>query len=160
MPTRAAVWVLAAAVLAGCGGGNREQGSGGSGLNPFNWFRSGPEVETLVPLQIEQEIERRPLIAQVQSARAERLPGGVIIRATGIAREQGFWQADLVATDGGLPSGVLTLRFLAAPHPDVQPVGSARTRQITTGTFLSTQDLAGVRTIRVISASNAVSVRP
>ena len=160
MPTRAAVWIFSAVVLAGCGGGNQEQGSGGSGLNPFNWFRSGPEVETLVPLEIEQQIERRPLISQIQSARAERLPGGVIVRATGIAAEQGYWQADLVPTDSGAASGVLTLRFLAAPHPAAQPVGSPRTREITTGTFLSTQDLAGIRTVRVISASNAVSVRP
>ncbi len=145
---------LACLVLANCGGGN------GSGLNPFNWFRSGPEVETLVPVEEVVVIDTRPLIANVAAVRVDPLPDGIILRAVGIAAQQGYWEADLVADSTTPVNGVLTFGFRVAPPLNpAAPVGSQRTREVHAAIFISEQSLAGVRSFRVIGQQSAQTAR-
>ncbi len=145
---------LAVAILAACGNGR------GSGLNPFNWFQSEPEVETLVPLDEEVIVDPRQPIAQIAAVRVDPLTDGIILRAVGIAATQGYWEADLVADSTTPVNGVLTFRFLVAPPLDPGTrVGSQRSRQVQTAIFISNQSLAGVRGFRVVGRQNIQTAR-
>jgi hypothetical protein len=141
--------------LAGCGDASVDS------LNPFNWW--GGE-ETAVEITPDGEIvDPRPLIADVTALVAEPVPGGVIIRATGLPPTQGFWNAALLPDSPELipdEDGVLGFDFRAAPPVASQGAGSPRAREIVTGYFLSNQDLAGVRSVTVRGERNARSVRP
>jgi hypothetical protein len=67
-----------------------------SRLNPFNWF--GGSEETVVQRSpLDKPADRRLLVHQVTEMKLEKMPGGVIIRATGLPPTQGFWDAELVA---------------------------------------------------------------
>jgi hypothetical protein len=144
------------AALAGC------EAASTSSLNPFNWFGGGTEAEVvLAPDGL--PADPRPLIGQVTEVVAERAPGGVIVRATGLPPTLGFWNADLVPADRDLrpdENGVLTLDFRALPPVTPQPPGSPAARSIVTGFFLSAQTLSGVRSIAVRAEGNTRSVRP
>jgi hypothetical protein len=141
--------------LAGCGSFNA------SSLNPFNWW-GGDEVDvTFAPDG--EPIDPRPLVGEVTVLVAERAPGGVIVRATGLPPVQGFWSAALVPDNLELQpdeNGVLGFDFRALPPATPQAVGAPRTREIVAGYFLSNQDVAGVRSIVVRAERNTRSVRP
>jgi hypothetical protein len=144
------------AALAGCGNAST------SNLNPFNWFGGGAETEVVVAPD-DLPVDPRPLIGEVTGVVLERVPGGAIVRATGLPSTLGYWQADLVPADRDLRpdgNGVLTLEFRALPPVTTQPVGSPAARQIVTGFFLSEQTLRGVRSVAVQAERNARSVRP
>jgi hypothetical protein len=156
MRVRPVLTLTLCAALAGCGD------SGSSNLNPFNWFGGGSEAEiTVTPEGV--PIDPRPLIDQVTNVVVERVPGGVIVRATGVPPTLGYWSADLVPADPDLrpdENGVVTLDFRALPPVTPQPAGSPSARQIVTGVFLSEQTLRGVRSIAVLAERNTRSVRP
>lgn len=161
-----AALLIAAFILSGCG----------TRLNPFNWFgngRSAPaeaqDPETVNPLlpggrRAERNAPAPYLglpIDSVTELNLDPIPGGVIVRATGVARMQGGYDVFLSsATEDQTPvDGVLTFRFEILLPAGQQPVGTARSREIVVARRLTDQDLAGVRSIRVEGARNALVSR-
>jgi len=147
-------------VLAGCGN---------SRLNPFNWFgRSRGEVivASTNPLIPTRSGFRRPKAAyngtpvdQITALVIERTPGGAIIRVTGLAATQGSFDVlmEPINEDDVAVDGVLTYT-LKARLPR-RPQGPASTREVVAAHFVTDQQLEGVRTIRVVGARNAHTVR-
>lgn len=90
----------------------------------------------------------------------ERAYGGVIIRATGIAPTQGYYNAALIPAKGGAPdaAGIVTLALVAVPPDAPQAVGPERTRLLMTAAFVPTLELRGVRGYRVIAGANSVTL--
>lgn len=149
----------------------------GSRANPFNWFGNGRNA----PTQVQDAATVNPLIPNtrrtrrnapipyqgapidsVTALRLDPLPGGVIVRSTGVARTQGAYEAVLTPENEDLlpVEGVLTFRFEVRLPEQQQPVGDTRSREVTVAVRLTEQDLAGVRSIKVESARNALSARP
>ncbi|GAA0293056.1 hypothetical protein [Rhodovulum strictum] len=126
-----------------------------SRLNPFNWFGGATEEQSTIVAVGRQTADPRPLVDLVVEMGVERTPGGAIVQATGRPARQGFWNADLVrdpATPG--ESGVLVYDFRLAPPGRATRVGTEPSRELTAGTFLTDQDLDGVRAIVVRGAQN------
>lgn len=154
-----------AILLSACGGsGSGGSGSGSSGgsfgsggnLNPLNWFRSDPADETVETVNFERPVDRRPLVAEITALVIERMPGGAIVRATGLPPEQGWHTAELVRESDDQPAdGVLTYAFRAVPPATRTRVSTQQSRELTVARFLSDFDLASIRQIRVVGARNA-----
>ena len=92
-----------------------------SRLNPVNWFgRSAPVVATtpdgelrpLVPVGEGLAVETRAVIDQIVEMQIEPTRSGAILRATGLAATQGFYNAELVLA--GSENGDLTYDFRVA----------------------------------------------
>ena len=155
MRVRPVLTLTLCAALAGCGSVSS------SNLNPFNWFGGGETAIAVTPEGI--PVDPRPLVDQVTNVVAERVPGGVILRATGLPPTLGYWSAELVPADPDLrpdENGILTLDFRALPPVTAQPVGSPAARQIVVGFFLSEQTLSGLRAVSVRAERNARDIRP
>lgn len=128
-----------------------------SRYNPVNWFGRSKEVTTLEPEKgyAAVAVDNRPLVDQITTMTVERAPGGALVRATGLPPTQGFWNAELVAQNGGKPvDGVLTFRFVATPPRTPEPQGTQASREINVAAFVSDYDLGGVRQITVQGARN------
>jgi hypothetical protein len=83
------------------------------------------------------------------------MPGGAIVRATGLPPTQGFWDAELVADDGLTPeNGEIAFSFRVAEPLYTRPASTRQSREIEVATFLSDTELSGVRRITVIGQSN------
>ncbi len=133
-----------------------------SRINPFNWFKRSTVAETLEPKQgyDAATTDNRPLVDQVLSLSVEPIPGGAIVRATGLPPTQAWWQADLVAQNDGLPvDGVLTYRFVVIPPRTPAPSSTQPSREITAGAYLSDFDLASIRQITVQGQRSLRSTR-
>lgn len=139
-------------VLGGC------SSVGDSRLNPLNWFGGASatdpaappaEIPPLIPARsVVTEVDNRELIGTVTDLRIERTSGGAIVRATGIAATQGFYNADLVAVRAET-AGQLRYQF-RVQRPAGQPaIGGTAGREIVVAKFVSDQDLAGIGSIRV-----------
>ncbi|MBN2905980.1 MAG: hypothetical protein JXJ18_04660 [Rhodobacteraceae bacterium] len=147
--------MLTAALLLGACSTVRE-----SRINPFNWFGGSTEERVALAPDEAQVVDARPLVEQVTEMAVEKLPGGAIVRATGLPPRQGFWMAELVAeTDGPTEDGTLAFTFRVAPPTGTTRSGTEPSREVTAGLFLTTQDLAQVRTILVRGARNQRSAR-
>lgn len=105
-------------------------------------------------------VDGRQLIAQVTSLRVESSHGGAIIRATGLADRQGYWNAGLVLApaDSGATSE-MRLEFRVHPPATPAPGGPERSREITAAVFATNQELNGIRSITVVGAQNAQTTR-
>jgi hypothetical protein len=127
-----------------------------SRFNPINWFGQSRTSETSAA----QTQTAVPLVNQIITLRAEKVPGGAIVRATGLPQRQGYFDGQLVAENGGKPvEGVLSYRFtISAPYVQTAS-GPPRSREVVVGLFVSDQSLEGVRQIRVSAATNALVVR-
>ena len=155
-------------ILGGCGAVRDSR------VNPINWFgteRSAPpapenSANPLIPTQSaifsgfrrKEAVYDGQLFDQVTDLTIERVPGGVILRATGLAARQGNYAVQLTPANAEeLPvGGVLTYR-LEGKRPDAAtPVGPRPTREVIAGRRLSDQLLAGVREIRVEAQRNAL----
>ncbi|AVO36575.1 hypothetical protein [Pukyongiella litopenaei] len=162
--------LVASTLLSGCGGWRD------SGWNPSNWFGRGrsvsvdapPEaVNPLIPegrrgiFQRPEKEDRSELIAAVRELRIERDPNGAIVYATGLASRNGAYAARLRLETEDLPpeDGVITFTFRVTYPSDPTPTGTERTRTIVEAHSLSTQELQGVKAIRVIAAQNALESR-
>lgn len=155
MTRGAAILTLTMAlVLSGCGFGQ-------SRLNPFNWFRSGPDVETMDPVTVQERRDRRPLVAEITSLAVEHTPGGAIIRVTGLPPEQGWYDAELVNEDrDGMPvDGVLSYSFRARPPLEPTRVSTVQSRELTAAVFVSDIVLATAQQIRVTGSQNSKAAR-
>ncbi|SFS56569.1 hypothetical protein SAMN04488040_0987 [Sulfitobacter marinus] len=149
-----------------------------SRVNPFNWFgsaRSEPIASS--------EASTNPLIPQssglfsgMRKAKAtyagrsfdqvtdltiERIPGGAIVRATGLAARQGIYEVRLTPENPEeMPvDGVLTYRLEGVAPAKNTAIGPKPTREVIAGRKLTDQMLAGVRVIRVEGQRNAMTAR-
>ncbi len=137
----------------------------GSRFNPMNWFdsgRSGPAdavasqgTDTAALLA---QAHGLPLVAGLKSLDAEPIPGGLILHAVGISPRQQYHSAELipVPTD---EAGVLLFDFVALPPEVATRAGTDRSRELTVATKLTNRGLEGIRTLRVRSTGNILSVR-
>lgn len=155
--------VISSVLLAGCGQ---------SRLNPLNWFGRAERVETVTTEDVNPLIPRRrgmfareeagyagQLVAVVREMKLERIPGGAILRVTGVAATQGSWDVRLQETNEGEPlEGVLSYELRAVPA-NTTAVGGERTRLLTVAIFVSDQDLAKARSVQVIGAENSLISR-
>jgi hypothetical protein len=145
--------VFCLVVLAGCGGFRDSR------LNPFNWFGRS-EAAQLEPLVPEAAPDDRALVADVIDMQIDQLPGGAILRATGRAPTQGYWQAELVLREGpDQDPTALVYDFRVFPPVTPTAVSTPQSREVTVALYLSDIDLAGVQSITVQGATNARSVR-
>ena len=148
-----------------------------SRINPLNWFgpaRSAPSApeesnNPLIPQRsglfarraVEVDTyEGRPF-EQITDLTIEPVPGGAILRATGLAARQGIYAVQLTpATIDETPvDGVLTYRLEGVRPDKPTPQGSRPTREVIAGRRLTDQMLAGVREIRVEGQMNALVSR-
>jgi len=134
-----------------------------SRLNPMNWFggqRSAGvattgEVRPLLPPGGVIVTDARQLIADVTEVSLERTATGGILRATGIAATQGWFNAELVAV--ALEGSTVTYEFRAEPPAGFEATGTQASRQITVAIVLTAAQLAAVSQLRVVAAGNARS---
>jgi hypothetical protein len=147
--TRALTVLACLLILASCGQ---------SRLNPFNWFKRSAPVETIVVA--EAPADARALVADVVSLNIDALPGGAVLRATGRADMQGYWQAELVLREGpDADPAKLIYDFRVFPPLANTAVSTPQSREVTVAVYLSDIDLNGVASITVQGASNARAVR-
>lgn len=148
-----------------------------SRVNPFNWFGQSrsvavePKEQTnpLIPTRsglfatarAEEEIYQGRPFDQVLDLTIERVPGGAIIRATGLAQRQGIYDVRLTPAneEEEAVDGVLTYR-LEGILPDTRTrVGTQPTREVIAARQVTDQTLRGVRVIRVEGQRNAREAR-
>ena len=144
-----------------------------SRFNPLNWFGRAEKVEVdaeevnpLIPRKRDSIFDRGPevypgtAVLTINDVKIERVSGGAIIRVLGTAQTQGAFEVRLTPeNDEELPvDGVLTYR-LEAIQPAGYRQGPERSRAINIARFRTTQDLTGVRTIRIVGETNAMQVR-
>ena len=96
----------------------------------------------------------------LRTAVLERGYGGVIVRVTGVAPTQGFFNATLLAENGGVPdaAGILTLSLVAVPPLTAEAVGPERTRLLLTAAFFQELELRTIRGFRVVAGQNSVTL--
>jgi hypothetical protein len=158
------VLVVSTALLAGCQ----------SRLNPFNWFggstpapaaQTTQEVNPLIPTRTgifgarraEEAVYLGGPIEAVTELSVERVPGGAIIRASGVTLLQGVYDVRLTpANDDEVPvNGVLTYRLEGVQNPQVTAQGTAASREVVAARKVTDNMLRGVNTIRVEGLQNA-----
>jgi hypothetical protein len=153
-----------------------------SAVNPVNWFgkgRSSPvapkdpavPVNPLIPTNekggiFKKQRERDAIylgepIDQVTSLVIERVPGGAVIRATGVTAVQGVHSIQLTPTTKGITpiDGVLSFRLEGIRPERTQGVGSVHTRTVVAAIALTDQELSEVGTIEVQAARNTQASR-
>jgi hypothetical protein len=148
---QSAMMLLVGATLAGCAGISQSR------LNPMNWF--GPRTATYSDISFEKPADKRALIETIVDMQIEKLPSGALVRATGRAATQGYWEADLVL-QGLNDDGDLVIEFRAFPAAVGALVSTPRSREITAAVSLRADTLASARRIIVQGAQNAQSARP
>ena len=134
-----------------------------SRLNPLNLFKGSGAVPRdadgkVKPLVTAKDLavadDSRTLIASVDTVTLENVPGGAVLRATGRAAGQGFYDAGLVPVVGA--DGTLVYEF-RVQAPATQPAGLSP-QQITVATKIDTATLAGAASIVVMAAQSGRSV--
>jgi hypothetical protein len=153
--------------LAGCGAIRDSR------VNPFNWFgndRPAPvqtdeETNPLIPQEraglfsrsrAEANVYRGQPVDVVSTVVVERTPGGAVVRATGVSRFQNTYDVQLTPDneDGEAENGVLTYRLEAIVPENAIVGGPERVRRVIAGLAMTNKQLEGVRTIRVMGATN------
>jgi hypothetical protein len=141
-----------------------------SRLNPFNWFGPSREVVTVAedvnPLIPRRSAFARPErvyqgtpIDRVTDVTIEALPGGAVLRASGVAARQGPYAVQLTPVEEASTGEVLVFSFDRLLPRRGTPAGPEQTRVAEVATHLSDLDLQGVQVIRVIAARNARELR-
>lgn len=160
------VLLLSALVVTSCGTVRDSR------LNPLNWFgRSTSEpvaadatVNPLIPkrrasiFRQEQDTSYRGWnVGEVTELLIERRPGGAIIRATGVTDYQGPFELKLIKLDE--ESDADTLSYALRAYQPRGAVGGVQSRKVTAALWLTDNDLAGIREVRVVGDRNARVVR-
>lgn len=128
-----------------------------SRLNPFNWFGRS---ERATVLTTNPNADPRRLVPQIITLRVEQVPGGAIIRATGLPPRQGYYDGALLPVGREVAvNGVLSYEFRASAPLTQTRTSTQQSREVIVGRFVSDQTLNGVRQIRVSAAGNALVVR-
>jgi len=128
-----------------------------SRFNPLNWFERDAQqaerprdIRPLVPPDAVTEIvDARPLVAAVSDLEVTPTFGGILVRAFGTATDSGAYSAQLTLAETS--ASEITLDFRAFQG---RGAGGAR---VTVARFITNSELGGARTIRVRSASNALT---
>ncbi len=103
----------------------------------------------------------RGLVQEVITLKLEPTAEGAIIQAAGLPLRQGFYDSELVPVKPeGADDDVLSFEFRITSPPKRTPAGTPISREVLAATSISRRALAEVTMIRVISATNALSVRP
>lgn len=130
-------------------------GFGDSQYNPVNWFDGDEEAEELAYIEPVVTEDPRQLVLEVTSLGFEPTSDGMMVIATGLPATQGFWDAELVPTNNGLPlDGILTYRFVAAPPPDSNLTEDGVTTEINAIKLVLDQNLRGVTHVKVLAETN------
>lgn len=140
-----------------------------SRINPFNWFGKSraaampaENANPLIPQRRGSILGNRETpyqgvrIGQITDVKVERVGDGAIIRVHGVAQRVDAYNLKLIARETKTPS-VVEFELLAEFPAGSQTV--AGTRPVVAARHLSTQDLEGVRIIRVLGGTNAREVR-
>ncbi|PJE25704.1 hypothetical protein SAMN06297129_2515 [Pseudooceanicola antarcticus] len=159
------VLLIAALGVSGCGYVRDSR------LNPFNWFGSAESRELsaaeaaaqdnpLIPKRSafanKPDADLRDRIAGLEGLVVERIPGGAIVRVTGISSSVRSFDVGLRE----LPGTPGVARYEMVTYlPEFPATGPVQTRRYTAAVRLSDTELAQVRTIEVLSASNALTSR-
>ncbi len=148
----------------------------GTRLNPFNWFGRGEAAPTtaasantnpLIPERTgifdsrnNEVVYNGQPIDSISELAVERVPGGAIIRATGVAAVQGVHSVQLTPAeeDEQAVDGVLTYRLEGLRGPNTG-AGTPASREVNVARKVTDQTLRDVRTIRVEAARNALQSR-
>ena len=172
MRTFLTILVISSMVLSGC---SRLRDSR---LNPGNWFgKSAPravatapggqsaEANPLIPVRTsirrrdKREIYLGTPVDRITNVSVERTTAGAIVRVTAVSLQQGAYDVRLTSdTDGDPVDGVLTFRMMAL-QPTNEPQGLPRQRTVHAARFVSHNDLATTRIIRVVGARNEHTTR-
>ncbi len=170
MRTTVSALLVSTLVLSACGGFRDSR------VNPFNWFGRGEPAPTTLPEGVENpliptrtglfssSVDRDAYLGQpvdtVSDLTVERVPGGAIIRVTGLAATQGVYDVRLTPAteDEAVVDGVLAYR-LEGLRRGGTPQGAPATREVVVARKVTDQTLAGARTIRVEGARNALQAR-
>ena len=126
-----------------------------SRFNPVNWFGgSQEEATTLIPSDANYRAptDTSVQIAELVSMKVDRMPGGAIVTAEGIAPIQGFWEPRLVSAQSDA-AGAITLDFRIQRPYRQHPAGAVATRTVSAGIYLSDVELQGVNSIIVRGAT-------
>lgn len=133
-----------------------------SRINPLNWFGNSQETPVVAATErrplVDQSrrtrvVDSRELMQSVESLGIDRTPTGAIVRASGTAPTQGYFNAQLV--NAGIANGVLTLQFRAQAPAGFQAEGGEASRRINAAYVIDTAELAAIRSVRVEAANNA-----
>lgn len=142
-----------------------------SAINPANWFGRGQVTE------VEAEGTRNPLlprlsafsrrpevypgdaIGQVTAMGIDRLPGGAVVRVTGISDRQGPYEARVVKDEDASTPDTLVYTFEVVTPRRAPATGSVASRTVTAAVYLDLDALEGVRRITVRGARNEASSR-
>lgn len=148
-----------------------------SRVNPFNWFgqaRSEPveaaeNTNPLIPkggglfsnARAAEDLYLGRPFEQVTNLTIERVPGGAIVRATGLAARQGIYAVQLTPENEEEEpvDGVLTYRLEGIRPERNTAVGTVATREVIAARNLTEDQLRGVRSIRVEAQQNALVSR-
>lgn len=134
---------------------------GGSKLNPFNWFGGNdPQVSDIEPRGgYEDNQDLRPAVGTIKSVSTDRTAYGVIVHVVAQMPTQNYFALDLVETASNDPRElVFELRGWKPTTPGI--VGTELQRQVDVATFISDQNAAPIRTIRIKGATNSLTARP
>ena len=130
-----------------------------SRFNPFNWFGRSERAEPVAPDAVQVVPgDAREQVATVTALVIEQVSGGAIVRATGLAPRQGYWQAELVPRPVD-DKGGLVFDFLVFPPVGATGVSTTQSREITVAYFLSNFKLQEIGLITVQGKAGARSAR-
>lgn len=149
-----------------------------SRANPSNWFGTSTpapsefsvdDANALIPEQRDggglfagpEVVDNSVAIGVIDELRIDPTPTGAIIFASGTAVRQGAFNAQLVRTvsDELSKDGIVEFTF-RVEYPEYQTAqGSDRSRMVSDAITMTTQDLEGIRLVRVVGQRNALESR-
>lgn len=132
-----------------------------SRLNPLNWFGGSRRRRTRSEATAAETADGRQLVREVTEMVVEQVPGGAIVRATGLPPTQGWWKAELKSDTRGRPdeNGVVTYRFLVYQPLTQTRVSTPQSRELTAAVFLSDIRLEAISEIVVQGETNSRASR-
>ena len=141
-----------------------------SAINPANWFGRGQVTEVdaearnpLLPrlgaFSRREEVYPGNAIAQITEMGIDRLPGGAVVRATGVSDRQGPYDARIVKDEDSSTPDTLVYTFEVVMPRRAPATGSVASRTVTASVYLDLDALEGVRRITVRGARNEASAR-
>ncbi|WP_424833548.1 hypothetical protein [Ruegeria sp.] len=149
-----------------------------SRVNPSNWFGSSnsapvevsaDDANALVPAQREgtglfqrpDAVDTSVPIARIDELRIDPTPSGAIILVSGTAIRQGAFDARLARVDSeeNTKNGVMEFSFRVNYPEYATYQGTERSRMVSDAINVTTQELQGIRLVRVVGAQNALESR-